>query len=105
MEALGETANRLNRSALLLPGPGVTFRVHYWGGNSKHFDNPVHKHSFFEVCYVLDGKGEYEEFEENGAVHPLRAHTLFFSRPGVVHQIRSKTGIVKDHFRDRQPKG
>jgi len=93
VDALRETMNRLNRSALLLPGPGATFRVHYWGGNPRHLDNPVHKHSCFEACYVLGGTGEYEEFEENGSVHPLRAHTLFLSRPGVVHQIRSRTGM------------
>lgn len=91
MDALRETERRLNRSALLLPGPEVTFRVHYWGGNGNHYNNPVHKHSFFEACYVLGGEGDYEE---NGTVFPLRAGTLFFSRPGIVHQIRSEIGLA-----------
>ena len=91
MDPLLETAKRLNRTALLLPGAGATFRVHYWGGRSNHYSNPVHKHSFFEICYVLGGEGEYEE---NGTVYPLSAGTLFCSRPGVVHQIRSNKGLA-----------
>lgn len=85
-----ESEERLNRTALTLTGEDVTFRVHFWGIAMHHYDNPVHKHSFFEACYVWGGEGEYEE---SGTVYALREGTLFLSRPGVTHQIRSATGL------------
>jgi AraC-like DNA-binding protein/mannose-6-phosphate isomerase-like protein (cupin superfamily) len=80
----------LNRNVLVVPGNDVTFRVHYWGNDMNHYDNPVHKHSFFEACYVWDGHGVYID---DGEPFPLRKGALFCSRPGVVHQIRSKQGL------------
>ncbi|HZG56963.1 AraC family transcriptional regulator [Paenibacillus sp.] len=85
-----ESEERLNRTALTLPGVDATFRVHFWGVDQQHYDNPVHKHSFFEVCYVCGGEGIYEE---KGTLYALREGVLFCSRPGVVHQIRSSTGL------------
>lgn len=68
----------------------VAFSIHYWGVTPNHKDNPVHRHSFFEVCYVADGEGIYAEGQIE---HPLRAGTLFCSRTGVHHQIRSRSGM------------
>jgi len=90
MEKIRESKERLNRLALELPGTEAAFRVHFWGIATKHYDNPVHKHSFFEVCYVWNGRGEYEEL---GNIYSLEQGVLFCSRPGVVHQIRSATGL------------
>ncbi|HZG77248.1 MAG TPA: AraC family transcriptional regulator [Paenibacillus sp.] len=93
MERMRESEETLNRTSLTLPGADVSFRVHFWGNNPAHFDNPVHKHSFFEICYVWDGEGEYAEFGADDRVYPLRSGALFCSRPGVVHQIRSAVGL------------
>ncbi|TLS49212.1 helix-turn-helix transcriptional regulator [Paenibacillus antri] len=93
MERMRESEQMLNRTALTLPGADVSFRVQFWGNNPTHYDNPVHKHSVFEICYVWDGVGEYGEFEGEERVYPLRQGTLFCSRPGVVHQIRSASGL------------
>ncbi|WP_158301823.1 AraC family transcriptional regulator [Paenibacillus mesophilus] len=68
----------------------VAFSIHYWGVSPNHKDNPVHRHSFFEVCFVVEGEGIYAEGQIE---HPLRAGTLFCSRPGVHHQIRSRSGM------------
>ncbi|TNJ64198.1 helix-turn-helix domain-containing protein [Paenibacillus hemerocallicola] len=70
--------------------PDIAFLVHYWGVTPAHRDNPVHRHSFFEVCYVVDGEGTYAE---GGLEYPLRPGTMFCSRPGVQHQIRSRGGM------------
>jgi len=91
LERMRESEELLNRIALTLPGADVTFRVHYWGNQPTHYDNPVHKHSFFEICYVWEGAGEYDD---DGRVYPLRKGVLFCSRPGVVHQIRSASGLA-----------
>lgn len=80
----------LNEQALLLDGEGAGFTIHYWGVIPQLFDNPVHKHSFFEVCYVMNGEGEYTD---NGTTYPLREGTHFCSKPGVTHQIRTKEGL------------
>ncbi|WNQ12506.1 AraC family transcriptional regulator [Paenibacillus aurantius] len=81
----------LNVEALTLPGNGVSFQVHYWGAQPAHYDNPVHRHSFFEVCYVLEGTGAYLD---DGEWFELRPGTLFCSRPGIWHQIRSQEGLL-----------
>jgi AraC-like DNA-binding protein/mannose-6-phosphate isomerase-like protein (cupin superfamily) len=87
-----ETTDLLNQYALTLPGAELSFRVHYWGVDLQHYNTPIHKHSFFEVCYVRDGSGDYDELG-TGLVYPLRKGTFFCSRPGVVHQIRSSFGL------------
>ncbi|NIK79010.1 AraC-like DNA-binding protein/mannose-6-phosphate isomerase-like protein (cupin superfamily) [Paenibacillus castaneae] len=85
-----ETQSMLNEQALLLSGAGATFNVYYWGVNPQLFDNPIHRHSFFEVCYVMDGEGEYMD---NGINYSLRKGTHFCSKPGVTHQIRTQNGL------------
>ena len=50
-----ESAARLDRYAIKTESSGAAFTVHYWGVNSRHFSNAPHKHSFFEICYVLHG--------------------------------------------------
>jgi AraC family transcriptional regulator, arabinose operon regulatory protein len=81
----------LNRSITLLSGPHIDFHIHYWGATASRFEHPVHKHSFFEVCYVVQGEGVY--FEE-GTSFPLKSDTLFISRPDKYHQIQYGTEMV-----------
>ncbi len=90
MYRLEESKARLNRHAVLLESGGITFRVNYWGGMHKLTYNPVHKHSSFEICYVVDGDGTYLD---DGRVYHLHKGTLFCSRPGIAHQIRSGEGL------------
>lgn len=80
----------LNDYAVNLNGSELSFYVHYWGGEKKLYTNHVHKHSFFEICYVIDGTGTYEE----GAHRlPIGPGTLFMSRPHLKHQIVSVEGL------------
>ncbi|MFC4597645.1 AraC family transcriptional regulator [Cohnella hongkongensis] len=90
MDLSHETQALLNGQATRVSGNGADFKIHYWGVNPRHFSNPVHKHSFFEICYVLEGEGEYSE---KGIDYPLRPGAHFCSRPGVHHQIRSRDGM------------
>lgn len=89
-DVIGRNYAYLNESALRPENEFVSFQVLYWGFDPMHMDNPVHKHSFFEICYVLDGEGTYIDQER---AFPLRKHTLFLSRPGIRHQILSSTGM------------
>lgn len=80
----------LNKYIHCLSQNGVSFRVHYWGVMPKHYNNLLHKHSYFEVCYVVDGDGEYIEGD---CVYKLEKNKLFLSRPEVLHQIKSESGL------------
>lgn len=56
-----------------------------WGYNPDGCrDRGAHSHSFYEVCYVHQGRGF---FELDGHVHDVRRGELFVSRPGQVHLI------------------
>ncbi|RBW68561.1 AraC family transcriptional regulator [Bacillus taeanensis] len=81
----------LNQYANRLVQYGSAFHVHYWGVMPKHYDNLLHKHSFFEICYVLDGKGSYID---ETTTYELEKNTMFFSRPEVLHQIKSEEGLA-----------
>lgn len=81
----------LNQNAHHLMQNGAAFHVHYWGAVPEHYDTTLHKHSFLEICYVIDGKGTYLENECEYALHK---DIIFFSRPEVLHQIRSKEGLA-----------
>ncbi|WP_436235571.1 helix-turn-helix domain-containing protein [Paenibacillus sp. LjRoot153] len=80
----------LNEALTVIQGAEAVFKVHYWGVNPCLYDNQPHKHSFFEICYVLDGEGQYSEED---TIYPLRAGTLFCSKPGITHQIRTEKGL------------
>src|SRR5665647_26328 len=85
-----ESRVMLNEQALVLNGDAACFKIHYWGVDPCLHDNPVHKHSFFEVCFCMDGEGVYMDDYIN---YPLNKGTHFCSRPGITHQIRSKDGL------------
>jgi AraC-like DNA-binding protein/mannose-6-phosphate isomerase-like protein (cupin superfamily) len=85
-----KTLSILNGIAGQLVHGDISYNILYWGISPSHKDNPVHRHSFFEVCYVIDGHGSYMDDNRH---YPLRKGTLFCSRPGVVHQIRSHSGL------------
>jgi AraC-like DNA-binding protein len=85
-----ESEAQLNHLASELTAAPISFHVHYWGAVPQLMSNPVHKHSFFEVCYVLDGSGSYLEQDCD---YPLRKGTLFCSRPDITHQIQTTDGL------------
>jgi YesN/AraC family two-component response regulator len=81
--SLNDYVHRLNQN-------GASFQVHYWGVMPKHYDNQLHKHSFFEVCYVVEGEGTYLDDQ---CTYTLQENTIFLSRPEVLHQIKSEKGL------------
>jgi len=89
-----ESRLRLNEQALLLRSDAATFKIHYWGVESRLPSNPVHRHSFFEICYVMDGIGEYTD---DGSRFPISAGVHLCSRPGKTHQILTEEGLFLLH--------
>jgi AraC family transcriptional regulator, arabinose operon regulatory protein len=80
----------LNQYVHRLAHNGASFYVHYWGVMPIHYDNLLHKHSFFEMCFVVDGEGEYVD---DDCTYPLQKNTMFFSKPDILHKIKSKSGL------------
>ncbi|MEK8127683.1 AraC family transcriptional regulator [Paenibacillus filicis] len=82
--------NWLNLAAERTAGDRLSFQVQYWGLNPQHYDNPLHKHSFYEACYVRSGEGIYQD---HNTEYPLMPNTLLLSKPDIQHQIRSRSGL------------
>lgn len=77
---------RLNAHPGRLTLDGVAIDVYHWAEMADTVVNPPHRHTYFEVCWVEDGSGE---FVVDGVAHPIGPDCLLFARPGVVHQIIS----------------
>jgi AraC-like DNA-binding protein len=83
---------------LLNAGPGairlgpVDVDVYHWAEMADTVVNPPHRHTYYEVCWVEGGTGE---FTVDGRTHPIGPGSLLFARPGVPHRIvsRSAPGI------------
>ncbi|NGP46028.1 helix-turn-helix domain-containing protein [Bacillaceae bacterium SIJ1] len=88
---ISEGISILNQTAVVrTKGENLSFKVLYWGHHPQHLHNPIHKHAFYEICYVRDGSGEYMDYKH---IYPLTKGTFFVSRPGISHQITSQHGL------------
>lgn len=67
-------------------GP-VDVDVYHWAEMADTVVNPPHRHTYYEVCWVEDGTGE---FTVDGRTHPIGPGSLLFARPGVPHRIVSR---------------
>jgi AraC-like DNA-binding protein/mannose-6-phosphate isomerase-like protein (cupin superfamily) len=61
--------------------------VRHWAQAAQLPDNVPHRHAYHEVCLV--GEQGAGEFVVEGVAHALEPGTVFFTRPGVLHQIRN----------------
>ncbi|MGG1678203.1 AraC family transcriptional regulator [Neobacillus sp. NRS-1170] len=80
----------LNQHVVNIKGMVGSLYIHYWGGDTALKSNMPHKHSFFEICYIVSGSGVYLE---NDKEYPLSKGTLFISRPHFNHQIISQNDL------------
>ncbi|NHN29914.1 helix-turn-helix domain-containing protein [Paenibacillus agricola] len=94
-QTLLESNHMLQAIANEVKGELGEFNIHYWSGNELHFSNKPHKHTFFEICYIIAGEGIYVEGDTHNS---LTSGTLLCSRPGIVHQIISENGLFMLHI-------
>jgi AraC-like DNA-binding protein/mannose-6-phosphate isomerase-like protein (cupin superfamily) len=80
-----KSEERLNRYAGRLEGDSLSFLVHYWGTVRHLTANSIHRHSFYEICYVDGGTGVYMDGDQT---YPLYEGVAFCTRPGRLHQIK-----------------
>lgn len=85
-----EVEMTLNQKIKMTNDTKCAFRIHHWGVVPNHKSNIIHKHSFFEVCYILQGDGFYIE---NGIEYELLPGTIFVSTPEKYHSIINKPGL------------
>ncbi|KRG17008.1 hypothetical protein ACA29_01205 [Lederbergia galactosidilytica] len=85
-----EGANLLNQRKLPINGNDAAILVHYWDAWPKHYNNKPHQHSFFELCYIFDGQGQYIDHNQT---YSLAQGVIFLSRPYTRHQILSEKGL------------
>ncbi len=80
----------LNKLRLKIDIEGFNSELLYWGyfDGSEWWRNYMHVHSFFEVCYVLKGSGN---FTINSTSYPVKEKDLFIAKPGEKHE------IISDH--------
>src|SRR5690625_343710 len=83
-------AKLLNQNVLHINNRDISINIHYWGAESFHYNNKPHQHSFFELCYIVNGRGQY--IDRNN-IYDLNKETLFLSRPFIKHQILSDIGL------------
>lgn len=60
----------------------------YWGyyNGQQWWRNYLHSHSFYEVCFVLDGQGD---FLINDEIFKIKKGDLFIAKPNELHEIIS----------------
>lgn len=85
-----KSEERLNRYAGRLEGESLSFLVHYWGTVQHLTANSIHRHSFYEICYVDGGTGIYTDGNQ---MYPLCAGVAFCTIPGQLHQIKDVDGL------------
>ncbi|BFH65533.1 AraC family transcriptional regulator [Paenibacillus azoreducens] len=92
IESSFRRANQIcNRQLTRIETKDLSISILYWGFMPTHFDNALHRHSFFEACYVVAGSGSYIEHDTE---YPLNRGASFLSLPGTWHQIRSLAGLT-----------
>lgn len=79
-------------------GKGSLGKREFWVQTGNYLDfggsrNKPHRHSFYEVCLVLEGRGRFSHGEE---AYELSRGDLFIADPGIVHEIISHP---RDHLR------
>ena len=80
-----ERLNRLPPRLHLPETGGAVVDIGHWAYSASLPDNVPHRHAYFEVCRVGErGRGQYLV---NSVPHEISPGDLFFSRPGVLHQI------------------
>jgi mannose-6-phosphate isomerase-like protein (cupin superfamily) len=64
--------------------------IHEWAHCDQPMDGPPHRHSYFVVCRVASGEGEFTAGERR---HRVTRGDLLIARPGVRHRIVAAEGF------------
>ena len=83
-------AEFLNHHLKKIRNDGVSIKVHHWGASQDYSNHTLHEHSYYEACYVLNGKGLYIEGD---AIGDVSEGTLILTTPETKHQLMSENGL------------
>jgi AraC-like DNA-binding protein/mannose-6-phosphate isomerase-like protein (cupin superfamily) len=91
---------RLNRLPVRVPlpesGGDAILDIGHWAYSAHLPDNVPHRHAYFEVCRV--GKHGQGQYLVEGVPYTIEPGDLFFSRPGVLHQIVNTEQTLMELF-------
>lgn len=80
----------LNQNLREVNNDGVSIKVHTWNAQKKHIGQDSHLHDYYEVCYVLQGKGSYIEKNKS---REIKHGSLILTPPEIEHQFTSELGM------------
>lgn len=80
----------LNKNLREVTNDGVSIEVNHWGAAKDHTFQENHSHEYYEVCFVMNGKGVYTEGSER---EEIKKGTLILSQPKTLHQLYSEKGL------------
>ena len=83
-------AEFLNHHLKKIRNDGVSIKVHHWGASQNYSNQKLHEHTYYEACYVLDGRGIYIEGD---AIGDVSEGTLILTKPETTHQLLSEEGL------------
>ena len=85
---ISQRFTELNRLKLRLALDGFSSEILGWGfySGEEWWRNYLHVHSFFEICYVFRGQGQFKIHHQ---INTVKKGDLFIARPDERHEIIS----------------
>lgn len=83
-------SNYLNENLLEITKDGVSIKTHHWGADKKFGTQLSYKNDYFQVTYILNGKGTYQEGLTAGDVSN---GSLILTPPNTTYQLSSQQGL------------
>lgn len=83
-------SNYLNEHLPEITKDGVSIKIHRWGANRNYGAQSIVKNDYYQVTYILNGKGTYHEVLTTGDV---TKGSLILTPPDTAHQLNSQQGL------------
>lgn len=83
-------ANYLNEHLLQITKDGVSIKVHHWGADHEFFSGKLDEQSFYQVKYILNGKGTYFEGK---TIEDISTGSLILIPTNTTYRLDSNKGL------------
>lgn len=83
-------ANYLNEHLLEITKDGVSIKMHRWGASTKSKSDSMKKHDFYNITYIVNGKGSYQNSKVSTDV---TKGSLILTPPDTLHRLDSSKGL------------
>lgn len=83
-------ANYLNEHLLEITKDGVSIKMHRWGASTESKSDSMKKHDFYNITYIVNGKGSYQNSKVSTDV---TKGSLILTPPDTPHRLDSPKGL------------